>query len=48
MTPVASDGSRTAILHGLHGGEQVVVAGVYQVKLAALSGVVPEGHSHEH
>ena len=48
VTPGASDGSRTAILHGLHGGEQVVVAGVYQVKLAALSGVVPEGHSHEH
>ena len=48
VTLGASDGSRTAILHGLHGGEQVVVAGVYQVKLAALSGVVPEGHSHEH
>lgn len=48
VTPGASDGSRTAILHGLHGGEQIVVAGVYQVKLAALSGVVPEGHSHEH
>lgn len=41
-----SNGDRIEILTGLKGGDQVVVKGVYQVKLAATSSVIPEGHSH--
>ena len=43
-----SDGENVRILSGLHEGDQVVTRGVYQVKLAANSGVIPEGHSHNH
>ena len=43
-----SDGENVRILSGLHDGDQVVTRGVYQVKLAANSGVIPEGHSHNH
>ncbi len=43
-----SDGERVRILCGLHEGDQVVTRGVYQVKLAANSSVIPEGHSHNH
>jgi len=43
-----NDGERIEILKGLTAGEQVVTKGVYQVKLAALSGIIPEGHSHNH
>lgn len=42
-----SDGERTEILTGLQGGEQVVVRGAVQVKLASASNVIP-GHSHSH
>lgn len=41
-----SNGDRIEILTGLKGGDKVVVKGVYQVKLAATSSVIPEGHSH--
>ena len=49
--PVAigqSDGVRTEILSGLHSGDKVVVEGTTTVRLAEKSGVVPEGHSHNH
>ncbi|MDR1112508.1 MAG: efflux RND transporter periplasmic adaptor subunit, partial [Bacteroidales bacterium] len=41
-----SDGDRMQILSGLSTGDKVVTKGVYQVKLAALTSVMPEGHSH--
>ncbi|MCR8910785.1 efflux RND transporter periplasmic adaptor subunit [Barnesiella sp. ET7] len=43
-----TDGANVRILSGLHEGDRVVTRGVYQVKLAAHSGVIPEGHSHNH
>lgn len=46
VKPGQSDGERVRILSGLTGGERVVSKGAYQVKLAANSSVVPEGHSH--
>ena len=42
------DGERVAVLSGLKPGDKVVTKGVYQVKLAANSSVIPEGHSHSH
>ncbi len=41
-----NDGVRTQITSGLKIGDKVVTKGVYQVKLAAISSVMPEGHSH--
>lgn len=41
-----SDGKRIEIKSGLKKGEEVVVEGAVYVKLAANSGVVPEGHHH--
>jgi RND family efflux transporter MFP subunit len=41
-----SNGDRVQILSGLKPGDRVVTQGVYQVKLAAVSSVMPEGHSH--
>lgn len=43
-----TDGLRTEIISGLKEGEAVVSKGAYQVKLAAASAVIPEGHSHNH
>lgn len=43
-----NDGKRVEITHGLHAGDLVVVTGVTTVRLAEKSGVVPEGHSHNH
>jgi RND family efflux transporter MFP subunit len=43
-----NNGERVQILSGLQEGDDVVVKGVYQVKLAATSSVMPEGHSHAH
>lgn len=43
-----SNGDRVQILLGLKEGDKVVTKGVYQVKLAAVSSVTPEGHSHAH
>lgn len=44
----ASDGENVEIVSGLKGGEQIVVEGAIAVRLAESSGVVPEGHSHNH
>ncbi|MDR0743429.1 MAG: efflux RND transporter periplasmic adaptor subunit [Tannerella sp.] len=41
-----NNGERVQILSGLDEGDKVVTKGVYQVKLAAISSVMPEGHSH--
>lgn len=41
-----SNGDRVEIMSGLKKGDKVVTNGVYQVKLAAMSPVMPEGHSH--
>ncbi len=43
-----SDGARVEILRGLRPGDQVVVRGACQVRLASMSSVVPEGHNHNH
>jgi RND family efflux transporter MFP subunit len=43
-----SNGDRVQILSGMKQGDKVVTKGVYQVKLAAVSSVTPEGHSHSH
>lgn len=43
-----NDGTRVRILSGLNPGDKVVTKGAYQVKLAAISSVMPEGHSHSH
>ncbi len=47
VTLGATDGRRTEVLKGLHGGENLVVKGAMQVRLAGAGGVIP-GHSHEH
>jgi hypothetical protein len=39
---------RVQIMSGLAPGDRVVSQGVMQVKLAAHSAVIPEGHSHNH
>jgi RND family efflux transporter MFP subunit len=41
-----NNGERVHILSGLKVGDKVVTKGVYQVKLAATSTVMPEGHNH--
>lgn len=43
-----TDGIRREIISGLNAGDEVVTEGVFQVRLASVSGVVPEGHSHNH
>lgn len=43
-----SDGKRIEIISGLKGGEEVVAIGTTTVRIAESSGVVPEGHSHNH
>lgn len=47
VTIGASDGKRTEILKGLNPGDNVVVKGAYNVKLASASGVIP-AHTHNH
>lgn len=42
-----SNGQRVEILTGLQGGEEVVVRGTHQVKLASASTAIP-GHTHNH
>lgn len=42
----AGDGEKVKVLSGLKQGDNVVIKGAYQVKLAANLSVVPEGHSH--
>ncbi len=41
-----TDGKRIEIKSGIEAGEAVVTEGAFYVKLAANSGVVPEGHHH--
>ena len=41
-----TDGARVLILSGLEDGDKVVTNGVYQVKLAATTSAIPEGHVH--
>lgn len=41
-----NNGERVEILSGLNVGDNVVTKGTLQVKLAANSSVIPEGHSH--
>lgn len=48
VKPGESDGNRVEILQGLKEGDRVVTRGVTQVRLAANSGVIPEGHNHNH
>ena len=42
------NGERMEITSGLKSGETVVTQGAMQVRLASMSGSVPEGHSHSH
>ncbi|MDY9918946.1 RND family efflux transporter, MFP subunit [Porphyromonadaceae bacterium KH3R12] len=41
-----NNGERVEILAGLSSGDKVVTKGVYQVKLAAISSIMPDGHTH--
>lgn len=42
----ADDGQRVEVTSGLHSGDEVVVEGAVQVKLAAAGTSAPVGHSH--
>ena len=44
----ASDGRRVEVLSGLLEGDNVVVKGVSQVKMAGAAGVIPDAHNHSH
>lgn len=44
----ASSGDNVEILSGVNPGDEVVTTGTTFVRLAESSGVVPEGHSHNH
>lgn len=46
VTPGPGDGERVMIVRGLDAGDRVVTQGVTQVRLAANSAVIPEGHTH--
>jgi len=48
VTTGADDGERVVIVKGLAAGDEVVTRGAVQVRLAAMSGIIPEGHSHSH
>ena len=43
-----TNGSRIEILSGVNVGDKIVVEGVYRVKLAANSNVLPDAHNHNH
>ena len=43
-----NNGERAEIKSGLKEGDNVVVNGAIQVKLASMSGAIPEGHNHNH
>ena len=43
-----SDGKRVEVVKGLSKGDVVVTEGAHQVRLASMSGTIPEGHSHSH
>lgn len=42
----SDNGERVRILSGLTEGDRVVTKGAYEVKLAASSSIIPEGHTH--
>ncbi len=44
----ANDGCHVVVTKGLHVGEHLVTRGAIQVKMAAASGAIPHGHSHNH
>jgi RND family efflux transporter MFP subunit len=46
VTVGQDDGDRIEIVSGLSAGDVVVTKGVYQIKLASVSSVIPEGHTH--
>lgn len=48
VTLGVNDGEEVQILSGIKPGDRVVTKGAYQVKLAANSSIIPEGHSHSH
>ena len=48
VEPGPSDGSWTIVLSGVANGEQVVVEGAYQVRLASLGEVEVSDHGHPH
>ncbi len=48
VTVGQDNGERVEIAGGLAAGDLVVVKGAYQVKLAASSTAIPEGHNHNH
>ena len=48
VTLGVNDGKEVQILSGIKPGDRVVTKGAYQVKLAANSSIIPEGHSHSH
>ncbi len=48
VTIGGNNGREVQILKGIRAGERVVTRGAYQVKMAAASGTIPHGHSHEH
>lgn len=43
-----NNGQDVRVLSGLHVDDKVVTKGAYQVKMAAVSSVIPEGHGHSH
>lgn len=43
-----NNGEEVQILSGIKPGDRVVTQGAYQIKLAANSNIIPEGHSHSH
>ncbi len=47
VNPGADDGSQVEIQSGLQAGDQVVIAGAYQLKLAGATAAIP-AHSHAH
>lgn len=48
VTVGANDGRNIEITSGLKAGDRVVTSGTTFVRLAETSGVVPEGHKHNH
>jgi RND family efflux transporter MFP subunit len=41
-----NNGERVQIISGLKESDKVVTKGAYHIKLAAISSIIPEGHSH--
>lgn len=48
VTLGGNDGQMVEITDGVKGGDNIVTEGAVSVRLAESSGVVPEGHSHNH